>query len=31
MVEETVYYDRLERLAQIGYVFEVDGQRIDPR
>ena len=31
MVEEIVYYDRLERLAQIGSVFEVDGQRIDPR
>ena len=30
MVEETVYYDRLERLAQIGSVLEVDGHRIDP-
>ncbi len=28
MVEESVYYDLLERLAQIGSVLELDGQRI---
>ena len=28
MVEETVYYDVLERLAQIGGVLELDGHRV---
>jgi steroid delta-isomerase-like uncharacterized protein len=28
MVEETVYYDLLERLAQIGSVLELDGHRV---
>ena len=31
MVEETVYYDQLERLAQIGSVLEVDGHRVELR
>jgi steroid delta-isomerase-like uncharacterized protein len=29
MVEETVYYDQLERLAQIGSTLEVDGRRVE--
>ena len=29
MVEETVYYDQLERLAQIRSVLEVDGHRVE--
>jgi len=29
MVEETVYYDQLERLAQIGSRFEVDGRPVE--
>jgi steroid delta-isomerase-like uncharacterized protein len=29
MVEETVYYDQLERLAQIGSALELDGRRVE--
>ena len=28
MVEESVYYDQLERLAQIGFTLELDGHRV---
>jgi steroid delta-isomerase-like uncharacterized protein len=29
MTEETVYYDQLERLRQIGSAFDMDGRRLD--
>jgi steroid delta-isomerase-like uncharacterized protein len=29
MTEETVYYDQLERIRQIGSVLELDGRRLD--
>jgi len=29
MIEETVYYDQLERIRQIGSVLELDGRRIE--
>lgn len=28
MIEETVYYDQLERIRQLGSVLELDGQRL---
>ena len=28
MIEETVYYDQLERIRQIGSVLELDGRRL---
>jgi hypothetical protein len=28
MIEETVYYDQLERIRQIGTVLELDGRRL---
>ena len=29
MTEETVYYDQLERLRQIGAAFTLDGRNLD--
>jgi steroid delta-isomerase-like uncharacterized protein len=29
MVEETVYYDQLERIRQLGSVLELDGRRLE--
>ncbi len=29
MIEETVYYDQLERIRQIGSVLELDGRRLN--
>jgi steroid delta-isomerase-like uncharacterized protein len=29
MVEETVYYDQLERLLQLGSILELDGRRLE--
>jgi ketosteroid isomerase-like protein len=29
MVEETVYYDQLERIRQLGAVVELDGRRLE--
>jgi hypothetical protein len=28
MIEETVYYDQLERIRQIGSVLELDGRKL---
>jgi hypothetical protein len=28
MIEETVYYDQLERIRQIGTVLEMDGRKL---
>lgn len=28
MTEETVYYDQLERIRQLGSVLELDGRRL---
>lgn len=30
MVEESVYYDAVERLAQMGSVLALDGHRVTP-